>query len=143
MSRELQKPVRIPETDQEALIDDLVEKHDGEVIRLSQRRASNVTVGISDRQYYIFDRHVVFEVKAEDGRLTHDQYHKLALHHRSGGIACCGTINDMRVLIPAVRRSLEEGRALGWRLIELWAARGFRREKKDPMRKPFPDVAPF
>ena len=123
-------PVRIPESDQEILCDELVASHAGRVVRQSQRRASHVSEGLSDRQYYLFDHHVVFEVKAEDGKLSAAQYDLLELHHRSNGIAGCGTIADLRVLIPALRRSREEGRALGWRLVQLWAARGLRHERK-------------
>jgi len=137
-------PVIISEKDQEALCDDLIQKHDGNVISQSQRRRSGVTIGLSDRQYYVFDHRIVFEVKAEDGKLTESQYTLLAQDYRANQIACCGTIDDLRVLIPAVRRSHAEGRALGWRIVQLWAARGFRREKKEKLiTTDRPNTAPF
>jgi hypothetical protein len=120
------------EKDEEADCDALVRSMHGAVRRYSQPRASMQTAGISDREYVLFGGTVVlrWEVKAEDGKLSQEQYDLLCEDHRAGRYVGCGTLADLGPVLVMLRHVPEYGRQLSFRLVQLWAARGLRRSKK-------------
>jgi len=69
------------------------------VVRLSQRRASMVEVGLSDRRYRVYGAAFFFEVKAEDGQLTPEQHEFLISELSYGAIAGVGTLDDLKALV--------------------------------------------
>lgn len=131
---------------EEALCDDFIARSgDGSsVVRLSQRRASMVTRGISDRRYRIGGGigGVAFwyEVKAADGKLTPSQHRFLLDELLCGGPAACGTLEDLQQYVTALRSTAPADRRqraidLGIRLVETWARKGYRRERTGRQRR--------
>ena len=118
------------EKDVEHLCDQLVEQHQGRVVRYSQARATRQTEGIADREYFVLGAKIRFEVKRDDGKLTAEQLDLLTLEHDTGGIAACGGLEELRHLLVSLRHSKDEARRLGWLFVQLWVARGLRRGKK-------------
>ena len=125
------------EKDEEAACDALVKSMLGTVRRYSQPRRTMQTAGISDREYVIFDDVLRWEVKAEDGKLTQEQFDLLREDYEARRTVGCGTVNDLRlvlVMMRAYRRAIGDGwdtpRHVAFRMVELWAARGLRRSKK-------------
>jgi hypothetical protein len=118
------------EKDEERDCDALVRAMHGGVRRYSQPRASKQTPGISDREYVIFGTVLRFEVKADDGKLTQEQYDLLREDYDAGRHVGCGTLDDLTPLLILMRANAANGREFGWRLVQLWAARGLRRGKR-------------
>jgi hypothetical protein len=120
------------EKDEERDCDALVQSIGGKVRRYSQPRRTMQTAGIADREYVILDGCDVlrWEVKAEDGKLTAEQFDMLREDFNAGRTVGCGTLQDLIIVINSVRHSHVAGRELGWRLVELWAARGLRKTRK-------------
>lgn len=121
---------------EELLCDQFIARISGPrgVVRLSQRRASMITVGVSDRRYRFHQVAAFFEVKAEDGQLTLSQHLFLLDELLHGGYASVGTLDDLRALVEVSVSQPVEGRHA--RLVEhcrqtiaRWAARGFRAER--------------
>ena len=120
--------------------DDLIAKISGKgaVVRFSQARETNQTLGISDRLYSPFGVDLWFEVKSEkpDAQLTRDQ--SVFLHARlaAGVCAACGTQVELVQVLDAIRADLfgkeADGHALALceRIVQDWEGRGFRGEKK-------------
>jgi hypothetical protein len=124
----------LSEKEQETLSDELVRSFEGTVRRFSEPRATMIETGTADRNYVVLGRKIVWECKAEDGKLTKDQYDLLIEDAKVGEIVGCGTVADLRLLLTALRRSDLDAKALGVRLVQLYAARGFRKERQ--RRKP-------
>lgn len=125
---------------EEALCDSFVALLVGrdEVVRLSQRRASNITRGVSDRRYRLYAAAFFFEVKAVDGKLTQTQHAFLLAELDSGAYALCGTLDDLRRWadwlqasrsLPVNERT-EKGLAYCRNVVQRWALRGYRSEPK-------------
>lgn len=119
------------EKDVEHLCDQLIETHQGKVVRYSQARASRQTKGIADREYFVLGARIRYEVKRElDGKLSSEQFDILRHEHDTGGIAACGGLEELRHLLVSLRHSKDEARRLGWLFVQLWAARGLRGKKR-------------
>lgn len=118
------------ERDVEHLCDQLVESHAGRVVRYSQARATRQSLGIADREYFVFGAKIRFEVKREDGKLSTQQLELLTLEHDAGGIVCVGGLEELRHLLVSLRHSQDEARRLGWLFVQLWKMRGLRRGKR-------------
>lgn len=123
------------EAAEEALCDDFIARSGEQsgVVRLSQRRASMVTRGVSDRRYRVSGVAFWYEVKAEDGRLTPSQARFLLDELLCGAPAACGTLEDLQQFVTALRGADANDRRqlavdLGIRLVERWARKGYRRE---------------
>lgn len=130
---------------EEVLCDDFVARISGRsgVVRLSQRRASNITRGVSDRRYRIHDVAFFYEVKAADGKLTATQHAFLLDELQHGALAAVGTFADLEELVKLLERS----RSLPWLrrslvltthcmgLIQRWAAKGYRHESTPRTRR--------
>lgn len=127
------------ESAEEQLCDDHIARIAGKdaVVKFSQAQAAQQTRGISDRRYRVHGVAFWFEVKAEDGKLTMSQHEFLLQEMQHDGLACCGTLEDLRALVA----QLLEVRQLGgfglmpgirqWCLVRIgaWAARGYRKER--------------
>lgn len=120
----------LSEKEVERLCDDLVEKHQGRVVRYSQSRATRQTEGIADREYFVFGLKLRFELKREDGKLSLEQLALLTLEYDAGGLVCCGGLDELRHMLVTMRASKDEARRLGWLFVQLWKARGLRRSAK-------------
>jgi len=121
---------RRSEKQEEADCDALVKSMLGTVRRYSQPRASKQTAGIADREYVIFGNVLRWEVKAEDGRLSAEQYRLLQEDSEAGHAVGCGTVADLQIVLVALRHDAPYGAMVGFRLLTLWAARGLRRGRK-------------
>lgn len=127
------------ETAEEQLCDDLIAKITGTqgVVKFSQAQAAQQTRGISDRRYRVYGVAFWFEVKAEDGKLTMSQHEFLLQELQHDGLACCGTLEDLRALVVQLLEVRQPG-GFGlmpgirqWCLMRIgaWAARGYRKER--------------
>jgi hypothetical protein len=132
-----------------ALCDALVAQLSGRehVVNLSQQRASMLTEGLPDRRYRAFGVAFWWELKAEDGKLTHAQHAFLLAELTSGAPAGCGTLQDLQDLLDVVKAHREpEGviprmhasmtiQAHCLALIGRWSAKGYRTESPPRRRR--------
>lgn len=126
------------EDEEEVACDDFVATiaSRAQVVRLSQRRASHITRGVSDRRYRLYAAAFFFEVKADDGKLTSTQHRFLDAELESGAYALCGTLEDLQrwVMWLQAARSLSHeerllrGLAYCRNVVQRWALRGYRPE---------------
>jgi hypothetical protein len=114
--------------------DELVAKLGGDIVRLEQRRASHVHLGLPDRRYRlaINGRHALwYELKSPKGQLSRAQYAFLTAERQCGVLASCGTRDE---LLRITRALAEAGVAAAACVcdaqIAAWAAKGFRGERK-------------
>jgi len=120
------------EKDEERDCDALVQRMGGRARRYSQPRRTMQTAGIADREYVLFDGSIVlrWEIKAEDGKLTAEQVQLLTEDFNAGRTVGCGTVEDLSLVIAALRRSPFDGRRLGFRIMQLYSRRGLRKGKQ-------------
>lgn len=104
------------------------------VVRLSQRRASHVHLGLPDRRYRIFGLSFFFEVKAADGKMSVDQHRFLLAELSSGALACVGTLETLQSLLQHVRPLMDDpamqhhvARQFCVMEVGRWAAKGYRK----------------
>lgn len=140
----LQKPRKCrSEDDEQRLCDDLVARISGKddgIVQQSQKRAATyLTRGMPDRRYRLLGVCVMFETKAEDGRLTMSQHEFLLRELRFGAYACCGTLEDLEGFIAALRleHQVKQPRLHEYCLATIgrWAAKGYRRESPPRRRR--------
>lgn len=130
---------------EEQLCDDLIASIAGPsgVVRLSQRRASNITRGVSDRRYRVYGEAFFFEVKAEDGKLTRTQHEFLLAELAAGALAACGTLEDLQLLLAALASTREQPylpRSITRQttcagIINRWVQKGYRHESTPRARR--------
>lgn len=120
----------VTEKDVERWCDELIRELGGKVVAYSQPFRAAQTSGIQDREYFVFDSRIRFEIKKPDGKLTQSQFDLLTQYHAVGDVCAAGGVQELKHTAAALRRSKGEARELGWLFVELWAARGFRRESK-------------
>lgn len=123
-------PIARSEKDEERDADAMVRAFLGSVRRYSEPRAAKIHRGTSDREYVVLGTIIRWELKAEDGKLTAEQYQLLCEDYMSGRVVGCGTAEDLNIVLVAVRHDLYWGRTVGFRLLTLWAARGLRKGKQ-------------
>jgi hypothetical protein len=118
-----------------ALCDSLIRLLTGAsgVVQLSQRRESQLTVGLPDRRYRAYGFAFFWELKAEDGQLTASQHAFLLDELQHGALAGCGTLEDLKVIVELLRRARAGEAALTpdsacAHLVARWAERGYRPE---------------
>ena len=126
------------ESAEEALCDDLIARIAGRegVVRLSQRRASNVTLGLPDRRYRVHGTAFFWEVKtaAPASKLSAAQRDFLRAELSAGCLAGCGTLEDLADYVAMLVESRDAGRDIQyhWRhkhcadLVDCWTAKGMR-----------------
>lgn len=120
------------EKEEERACDRLVFAMGGDVIRFSQSRATHQTEGIPDRRYRVKGMAFWFEVKADDGKLTRDQWRFLEAERVCGGSAGgCGTLADLRLALVGLTIGGGAGLAESLRLsVDRYALKGFRGEPR-------------
>lgn len=101
----------------------------GQAVNFSQARASHQTQGIPDNRYRVFGMAFWWEVKAEDGQLTRDQYDFLVAERAHGAPGGCGTAADLAIALSLLPRTPEAIAKRLWHSVETWAEKGFRGEK--------------
>lgn len=110
--------------------DALITRLDGKIVRHSAPEATRVTLGIPDREYFVHGERIRMELKADDEKLTEEQAALLYADYHARGLICCGGLEELRLLLIVLKRcGREEAQKLGYRLVQLWAAKGFRRKK--------------
>lgn len=133
------------EGDIEHLCDDLIRQLGGQVVPLSQRRASKIHRGLPDRRYRIMGIAFWFECKRPDYPLTVDEFAFLlaeAQHQEAGGV---GGLDALRELYDCARWSRTLGPYqqrldlvnLGVFQVGTWAER-LKPTKRQPTRKAQP-----
>ena len=125
----------LSEKEQERACDRFIQSLGGQMVRFSQARATQQTEGISDRRYRVFGLAFWFEVKAEDGKLSRAQYEFLRDEQRAGALCGCGTAAELAIASTPLPRTPEAVGARLWRLVDQWAAKGFRGERKTTITK--------
>lgn len=118
-----------------ALCDSLIGQITGAsgVVQLSQRRESQLTLGLPDRRYRVHGFAFFWELKADDGQLTASQHAFLLDELQHGALAGCGTLEDLAIIVELLKRARAGERSLApavacAHLIARWAERGYRRE---------------
>lgn len=108
---------------EERLCDNLMAKLGFTVVRFSQARATNQTLGIPDRRYRntTIGRAFWWEVKAANGKLSEQQFLFLRGEQGVGDSAGCGTLDD---LLEWQKRKFNFG--FGEELVLRWSQKGFR-----------------
>ncbi len=118
------------EREEERACDRCVLRLGGDVVRFSQSRATQQTMGISDRRYRVLRMAFWFEVKAADGKLTREQYRFLTSELECGSLAGCGTERDLILAVGTLAGGDAPGFVAHLRAqVERWAAKGFRGER--------------
>ena len=115
------------EKEEERRCDDLILGAGGEAVHFSQARASKQTPGIPDRRYRVRGVAFWWEVKAEDGQLTRDQYHFLMRERHAGCLGGCGTSEDLVKVLTCKPGDIPLELIAS---VVQWATRGFRGEKR-------------
>lgn len=116
------------EADVERACDALAAAYGYRVVRLSQRRASKVHAGLPDRRYQGPRGCFWLEVKAADGELSRAQFAFLLAELDGGCIATVGGALELRELLDTLVRDPGGALAVCRHQIQVWAAKGFRRE---------------
>lgn len=104
------------------------------VVNLSQKRESQLTIGLSDRRYRAHGYAFFYEIKAEDGKLTASQHAFLLDELQHCALAGVGTLEDLRALLDVLRLNYGGRNTTGepfthcQALIARWAGKGYRRE---------------
>lgn len=111
----------------ERVCDQLIATMGGTVIRFSQARATNQTLGIPDRRYRIRETAVWFECKAANGKLTREQYDFLLAELRLG-FALCGGLDALMGFLNAPNDARRAEYCHD--TLRVWRTRGFRGEPK-------------
>ena len=126
-------PVVLPsderrEYDVERACDDAVTAAGGDVVRLSQRRASRIHEGLPDRRYRVGPVAFWWECKAAKGKLSRAQLDFLTAEFACGQVGGVGTDAELGIFL----RALAAGQPLSdlsVNLLRRWAARGLRAER--------------
>lgn len=114
--------------------DSLIEQLGGQIVRLEQRRASHIALGLPDRRYRYRGVAFWFELKAENGRLMWDQYQFLRAEYDCGSVAGAGGLEELRQIIDAIRDPRGDACGMGRHQVEILASLGFRGEPKPKHR---------
>lgn len=121
---------------EERLCDRLIETLGGDIVRLSQRRASHVAEGLPDRRYRLKGIAWWWEIKRPGGQLTTAQFDFLSAEFVAQEIVGAGTAQELGDFVlsfsePGLHRPWV-ARERGWDLVRAVAARGFRDGKARP-----------
>lgn len=92
----------MPAPSMEAQCDALIRQLGGAVVQFGQKnRRTRNTQGIPDRLYFVQNRMVYFEVKSASDYLSAKQILFLTNVLTHGGVAGCGSCEDLTVLLNA------------------------------------------
>lgn len=120
------------EKDEMRQCDALILQCGGSIVSFAQPRRTMQTEGIPDRLYRIFGASVWFEVKSQDkdAKLSAEQADFLRAELDAGSLAACGTVADLALFLPCVRKGGPLAVTAARSLVARWVKRGLRRGRK-------------